>query len=162
MSHPKISIIAAVAKNRAICKDNKLLWHLPEDLKRFKRLTDGHAIVMGSKTFESLGRPLPRRTNIVIAKDLDYKADGCIIVHSLDEALTEAKKVENDEIFIIGGGSIYAQYLPVADKLYITRVDKEFEADTFFPPYEDQFKKVTFQQPGQHEGLHYTFLELER
>ncbi len=159
---PKISMIGAVAKNLAIGKNNRLLWHIPEDLKRFKELTNGHAIIMGSKTFESLGRPLPHRTNIVIAKDANYKADGCTVVHSLDEAIIEAKKNEPDEIFIIGGGSIYAQFLPRADKLYITLVDKEYEADTFFPPYLDQFKKITFRQEGKYEGLKYTFLELER
>lgn len=158
----KISMIAAVAKNRAIGKNNQLLWHIPEDLKHFKDITRGHAVVMGSKTFESLGHPLPQRTNIVIAKDLDYQAQGCVIVHSLDNAIIEAGKVEKDEIFIIGGGSIYSQFLPRADKLYITLVDKEFDADTFFPPYEDQFKKITPMGGGEHEGLKYTFLELEK
>jgi dihydrofolate reductase len=158
----KISMIAAVARNLAIGKNNQLLWHIPEDLKRFKELTRNHAVIMGSRTFESLGRPLPQRTNIVIAKDKNYKAAGCVVVHSLDDAISEAAKTESSEIFIIGGGSIYAQFLPMADKLYITKVDKDFDADTFFPPYEDQFKKITFQQEGEHEGLKYTFLELER
>jgi len=158
----KISMIAAVAKNLAIGKNNQLLWHIPEDLKRFKEITRGHAVVMGSKTFESLGRPLPQRTNIVIAKDVNYKADGCVVVHSLDEAVIEAGKTEKDEVFIIGGGSIYTQFLPRADKLYITLVDKEYEADTFFPQYNDQFKKITFQQEGEYNGLKYTFLELVR
>ncbi len=159
--NPKISIIAAVATNRAIGKDNKLLWHLPEDLQRFKNLTKGHAIVMGNKTFESLGRPLPNRTNIVIAKDLDYSAPGGLVVHSIPEAIAEAKKVEQNEIFIIGGGSIYAQTLDLADKLYITLVEKDFDADTFFPPY-DQFKKLTFEQESEFNGLKYRFLELEK
>jgi len=156
---PKISIIAAVAANLAIGKNNQLLWHLPEDLKRFKQLTTGHAVVMGQKTYESLGRPLPDRTNIVITLDKAYKAKGCIIVHSIEEALKEAKKVESEEIFIIGGGSIYRQFLPLADKLYITRVEKNFDADTFFPPY-DEFNKIAFSQPGQCGDLKYTFLEL--
>lgn len=162
MNSVKISMIAAVAKNLAIGKDNKLLWHIPEDLKRFKELTKGHAVVMGNKTFESLGRPLPQRTNIVIAKDENYKADGCVVVHSLDDAIEAAKKSESDEIFIIGGGSIYAQFLPRADKLYITKVDKEFDGDVFFPAYGHLFKKITFRQEGEHNGLKYTFLELEK
>jgi len=156
---PKISIIAAVATNLAIGKNNQLLWHLPEDLKRFKELTKGHAVVMGQKTFESLGRPLPDRTNIIITLDRSFKAEGCIVVYSIDEALIEAEKAENKEIFIIGGGSIYRQFLPLADKLYITRVEKDFDADTFFPPY-DEFGKVTFSRPGQCGDLKYTFLEL--
>lgn len=158
---PKISMIAAVARNLAIGKNNTLLWHLPDDLKRFKELTRGHAVVMGSKTFESLGKPLPNRTNIVIAKELDYKASGCIVVHTIPDALEEAKKVEPSEIFIIGGGSIYTQCLPLADKLYITRVNEDFDADTFFPAY-GEFSKIIFEQPGEHNGLKYTFLELEK
>ena len=161
-TQPKISMIAAVAKNLAIGKNNQLLWHLPEDLKRFKQLTSGHAIIMGSKTYESLGRPLPRRTNIVIAKDPNYKAQGCVVAHSIEEALTEAKKIEPVEIFVIGGGSIYTQFLPLADKLYVTEVAKNFDGDVFFPPYRNEFKKIVFRQEGEHEGLKYEFLELER
>jgi dihydrofolate reductase len=162
MNTPRISMIAAVAENLAIGKNNTLLWHIPEDLKRFRDITRGHAIVMGSRTFESLGRPLPQRTNVVIAKNESYQAPGCIVAHSLDDAITEAAKVEQNEIFIIGGGSIYTQFLPRADKLYITKVHREFDADTFFPAYEGQFKKITSQQEGEHEGLKYTFIELER
>jgi dihydrofolate reductase len=161
MNKPKISMIAAVAKNLAIGKNNQLLWHLPEDLKRFKTITQGHAVIMGSKTFESLGRPLPRRTNIVIAINQDYQAPGAVVAHSIEEAITAAKKYEPEEVFVIGGGSIYKQFLPLADKLYITLVDKDFEADTFFPAY-NEFSKVVFSQPGQSSDLPYTFLELER
>ncbi len=161
MNQPKISLIAAVANNLAIGKNNQLLWHLPEDLKRFKALTKGHAVVMGSKTYESLGRPLPDRTNIVIAKDPNYKAMGCIVVNSLDEAIKKAGEYEKEEIFIIGGGSIYAQFLPLANKLYITKVNKDFDGDVFFPNY-DEFTKVIFEKHGQHEDLKYTFLELEK
>ncbi len=161
MNKPKISIIAAVAKNLAIGKDNKLLWHLPEDLKRFKEVTSGHPVLMGQKTYESLGKPLPDRVNIIITLDKDYKAPGCVVTFSLDQALEEAKKTGADEVFVIGGGSIYRQFLPIADKLYITEVDKEFEADTFFPDY-SMFKKVVYRRPSEYEGLKYTFLELEK
>jgi dihydrofolate reductase len=161
MNQPKISLIAAVAKNLAIGKNNQLLWHIPEDFKHFKEKTKGHVVIMGSRTFESLGKPLPNRTNIVIASDKNYQAPGCIMVHSVDEAVVEAKKVEEKETFVIGGGSIYKQFLPLADKLYITLIDKEYEADTFFPPY-DEFKKITQTGEGEYKGLKYKFLELER
>lgn len=126
-----ISLIAAIGKNNELGKDNQLLWHLPDDLKRFKELTTGHTIVMGRKTFESIGKPLPNRRNIVITRDTSYKKEGVEVIHSLEE-------VENlpEEIFIIGGGEIYAQALPFADRLYLTQVDTTLDADTFFPPFE--------------------------
>jgi dihydrofolate reductase len=159
---PKLSMIAAVAQNLAIGKNNQLLWHLPEDLKRFKEITKGHPVLMGQKTFESLGKPLPGRVNIVISIDPNYRAEGCVIVHSLEEALEAGKKTGSDEIFVIGGGSIYKQFLPKADKLYITKVHRDFEADVFFPPYEDRFKKIVYSRDSQQGDLEYTFLELER
>lgn len=161
-NNPKISLIAAVAENLAIGKNNQLLWHLPEDLKRFKEITKNHPIIMGQKTFESIGRPLPSRTNIVITNDPNFKAEGSVVVHSLTEAVEAGKNTGTNEIFVIGGGSIYKQFLPQADKLYITKVHQVFEGDVFFPAFEDLFKKVTFSQNGEHEGLKYTFLELER
>lgn len=126
-----ISIIVAVAENNVIGKDNKLIWHLPKDLKHFKETTTGHFIIMGRKTFESNGRPLPNRTNVIITKDKNYKAEGCKIVHSLDEALDFAKN--ESEVFIIGGGEIYKQAMPIADRIYLTKVHQPFEGDTFFP-----------------------------
>jgi dihydrofolate reductase len=127
-----ISIIAAIAENNVIGKDNKLIWHLPADLKHFKELTSGHHIIMGRKTWESIGKkPLPDRTSIVITRDKNYKAEGCILVHSLDEALAAAK--EQEEVFVIGGAEIYKQAMDKADKLYITRVHHKFDGDTFFP-----------------------------
>lgn len=153
-------MIAAISKNRALGKDNKLLWKIPEDFKRYVAVTTGHTLIMGRKTFESIGRPLPNRTNIIITRDANFKADGCIICHSLDEALAKAKEIEKSEIFINGGAQIYEQALPLADKLYLTVVDQEVEADAFFPAY-DEFKKITFQKEGDFNGLKYTFLELE-
>lgn len=162
MNNPKISMIAAIGRNCALGKDNKLLWRIPEDFKRYVALTVGHALIMGRKTYESIGRPLPRRTNIIITRDNNFAAPGCIITHSLEEALAEAKKVETSEIFINGGAQIYEQALPLADKLYLTVVDDTPEADAFFPAYEDQFKKTVFEQTGEHQRLKYTFFELER
>ncbi len=126
-----ITIIAAVAKNNALGKDNQLIWHLPADLKRFKKVTLGHHIIMGRKTFESLGKPLPNRTTIIITRNTNYLAEGCIVVNSLDEAINAAKADENP--FILGGAEIYKQALEIADVLDLTFVHYEFEADAFFP-----------------------------
>jgi len=159
---PKISIIAAVAeKNRAIGKDNKLLWHIAEDLQRFKKITSGHPVIMGQNTFESLGRPLPNRTNIVLTFDKSFQAPGCIVVYSIGEAIEIASEKDKEEIFFIGGGQIYAQAIKFADKLYLTLVEGDYDADTFFPDYSD-FKKVIFEEKHESNGYKYRFLELER
>ena len=160
----KISMIAAIASgNRALGKDNKLIYHIPEDLKRFKKLTSGHVIIMGRKTFESIGQPLPNRTSIVITRDPDYFAEEVIIAHSLDEALQKAEgnPPAGGEIFIIGGGQIYQEAIKLADKLYLTIVEGNPEADTFFPDY-SEFKKVVFEESHESDGLKYKFLDLER
>ncbi len=127
-----ITIIAAVAENNIIGGDNKLLWYISADLKRFKKLTSGHTVVMGNKTFQSLPiRPLPNRTNIVLTRNRDLKIENCIMAHSIDEAL---EKMDGEgENFVIGGGNIYLEFLPIAQKLFITRVHKSFSGDTFFP-----------------------------
>ncbi len=161
MIKPKISIISAIAKNRAIGKDNKLLWHIGEDLRRFKALTEGHPVVMGRKTFESLGKSLPNRTNIVITRDKMFEIPGVIIARSLEEATEAAKREGKEEVFIIGGGQIYEQAIKLADKLYLTIVEGEYDADTFFPDYSD-FKKVILEEKHESEGYKYKFLELER
>ncbi len=128
----QLSIIVAIADNYAIGKENQLLWHLSEDLKRFKQLTTHHTIVMGKKTFESLPkRPLPNRRSIVITKDVCLKFEGCLMANTIDDAIALCD--DNAENFIIGGESIYRQFLPVTDKLYLTVVHKDFEADVFFP-----------------------------
>ncbi|WP_372745743.1 dihydrofolate reductase [Lutibacter sp.] len=126
-----ITIIAAIAENNALGKDNQLIWHLPADLKRFKMVTLNHFIIMGRKTFESLGKPLPNRTTVIITRNKDFKADGCIIVNSLQEALEAAKSDNNP--YILGGAEIYSQAIKIADKLDITFVHQKFEADAFFP-----------------------------
>ena len=152
-----LSIIAAISQNRVIGNENKLLWNIPEDLQRFKRLTIGHPIIMGRKTFESIGRPLPKRTNIILTRDKNFRSSGCIITHSLTEALEKAK--QSGEIFIIGGGQIYSQAINLADKLYLTVVHQNFTGDAIFPDY-SRFKKIVFQQSGQFKSHKYTFFEL--
>ena len=127
-----ITIIAAIGKNNALGKNNQLLWKLPKDLKHFKALTENHPIVMGRKTFESIGKPLPNRTNIVVSRKEKWFSEEILIVSKLKEAIKFAKKIDED-IFIIGGGEIYNQTMELADKLEITLVDDDFEADTFFP-----------------------------
>jgi len=163
----KISIIAAISENRALGKDNRLLWPSPEDLQRFKNVTRGHSVIMGRKTFESLGRSLPNRTNIVVTRDKMFEIPGVVIARSLEEAIeaaiNEENRVnrENREIFIIGGGQIYEQAIKFADKLYLTLVEGEYEADTFFPDY-SEFKRVILEESCESAGYKYKFLELER
>ncbi|GGD20208.1 dihydrofolate reductase [Flavobacterium orientale] len=126
-----ITIIAAAAENRALGKDNDLIWHLPDDFKRFKQLTTGHYIIMGRKTFESFPKPLPNRTHVIITRQKNYDAPNCIVVSSLKKAIALCPSDEN--LFIIGGGEIYAQSMDIAHKIELTRVHHSFEADTFFP-----------------------------
>jgi dihydrofolate reductase len=126
-----IIMIAAVAENNALGKNNELVWHLPNDFKRFKSLTTGHHIIMGRKTFESFPKPLPNRTHVVITRQENYRPEGCIVVNSIEKAIAICP--ENETSFIIGGGEIYNLGLPYADKLEITRVHHSFEADAFFP-----------------------------
>jgi len=161
MSNPTISIICALAENRTIGKESTLLWKIPEDMQRFRQITAGHPIIMGRKTYESIGQPLPNRTNIIITRDETYKATGCIVVNSFDEALEQAKKVEHNEIFIIGGGEIYRQAMPITDKLYLTIIKGSFEGDTFFPDYSD-FTKEIFKEERTNGEYTFTFINLER
>lgn len=164
-----ISAIAVTNKNRAIGFKNKLLWNLPPDLEHFKKITAGHTVIMGGNTFISLGRPLPRRTNIIITKDKNFKALGCVIVYSPEEALARAKDEEkklngeNGEIFVIGGGSIYTQMLPYAEKLYLTIVDDEpAEVDALFPDYSEFKKIISESEKQEYNGIKYKFIELTR
>lgn len=156
--NPTISIIAAISENRVIGNNNKLLWHIPEDFARFKKITSNHPVIMGRKTFESIGKPLSNRTNIIITHDENYKTEGCLVVHSLEEAI---KKAVGKKIFIIGGGQIYQQAISLADKLYLTVIKKNFTGDTYFPDY-SRFKKVIYKRDGKSGDLEYTFLELFR
>lgn len=142
-----ISIIVAVAANGVIGSGNRMPWHIPEDLKRFKAITTGHPVVMGRKTFESLGRPLPNRTNVVITRNRDYRAEGATVVGSLYEAL--ALFGQDEEIFIIGGGEIYKQAMEIAEKLYITRIRHEFDGDTYFPDIDGDKWSATYCETHQ-------------
>jgi len=157
----EIAIIVAIAENYAIGKDNKLLWHIPEDLKRFKKITSGHPIVMGKKTFFSLPvRPLPKRENIVITDIPGEKIQGCTMAYSIDNAIEKMDSTQTN--FIIGGGSIYKQFLPYAHKLFLTRVHKNFDAFTFFPEIDFSKWEKTFEEYHPEHELPYTFLEFVR
>jgi len=140
-----ISLIFAIGKNNAIGYNNKLPWYLPADFAYFKRVTMGRPVIMGRKTFESIGKPLPGRINIVITRSTSFSRDGCIVVDSVDKAIEYTK---DKETFIIGGLEIYRSFLPLADKLYITEIDEDFEADTFFPEIDYSRWKLVESRPG--------------
>ena len=149
-----ITLIAAVSENNALGKDNQLLWHLPDDFKRFKNITSGHHIIMGRKTFESFPKPLPNRTHVIITRQKDYQPEACLIVDSLAKAISVCPK--DEDLFIIGGGEIYKQSIEMADKLDITRVHHTFDADTFFPSFDESQWKITtlFEQPIDEKHSH--------
>ena len=128
-----ISLIWAMDQNRLIGKENNLPWRLPADLANFKRITSGHPVIMGRKTFESIGKPLPGRKNIIISRNKDLKIEGCDVAHSIEDVRSYSEK---DEVFIIGGAEIYNTFLPIADKLYITEIEESFEGDAYFPEFD--------------------------
>lgn len=159
----KLSLIAAMSRNRVIGADNRLPWHLSADLRRFKAITLGKSILMGRKTHESIGRPLPGRKNIVLTADANYRAPGCVVVHSLEEALRAAE--DSEELMVIGGSSLYRRLLPRADRLYLTLIDREFRGDTFFPEFDlaDWIEVEREDVPEDPQaGFKYSFLILER
>ncbi|MCD6544259.1 MAG: dihydrofolate reductase [Flavobacteriaceae bacterium] len=158
-----ISIIAAIGQNNALGKDNQLIWHLPADLKRFKKVTIGHHVIMGRKTFESLGKPLPNRTTIIISRDKNYHADGCITVNSLTDALKAAQNDENP--YILGGAEIYKQSMDIADVLDLTFVHQAFEADVYFPEIDKTIWKETFREnhsKDERNKFDFSFVKYER
>jgi dihydrofolate reductase len=149
-------LIAASSQNNALGKDNKMIWHLPNDFKRFKQITTGHYIIMGRKTFESFPKPLPNRTHIVITRQKDYAPEGCIVVNTLEEALAACPK--NEDRFIIGGAEIYKLSLPVIDRIELTRVYGDFEADAFFPEINsNEWELVKEEHHGIDEKHEYAF-----
>lgn len=156
-----ISIIAVIGKNRELGKDNHLLWHIPGDLKRFRALTTGHPVIMGRKTFESIGHALPGRTNFVISRSMNRS--DVTVVSSLDEAFKKAQSAPGgEEQFVIGGSQIYAQAIGRADRLYLTVVDARApDADVFFPDY-SRFTRVISEEPQEENGIRYTHLILEK
>jgi dihydrofolate reductase len=147
-----IILIAAIAENNAIGKNNELLWHLPNDFKRFKETTSGHYIIMGRKTFESFPKPLPNRTHVIITRQKDYQYEGCIVVPDLEKAIAVCPT--NEAIFVIGGGEIYAQSIPLADQLDITRVHHTFEADTYFPEIDPNIWELTAEKSNWKDEKH--------
>jgi dihydrofolate reductase len=154
-------LIVAMSENRVIGVDNRLPWSIPEDLKRFKRITNGHPIVMGRKTYESIGRVLPGRTNIVITRERLYRVEGGAVVHSLDEALEWARRSPGaDEIFVIGGAEIFRLALPLAHRIYLTEVKWPFEGDTFFPDFDErQYREVTRERLSESPAATLRILE---
>lgn len=158
----KISLVVAMGENRVIGVDNRMPWHLSADLKRFRRITWGKPLIMGRKTHESIGRPLPGRKNIVLTGDPNYRAEGCTVVHSAEEALRET---EGEEAMVIGGSAVYRAFLPRADRLYLTLIHREFAGDTFFP----EFDRTTWREVERIDvdkdaasGLSYSFVTLEK
>lgn len=154
-------MIVAVDESRAIGKNNQLLWFIPEDLHRFKAITTGHVVIMGENTFRSIGKPLPNRTNIVLTINRDFHPTGCLVVYSIEEALKVARLHEQKEMFVIGGASIYKQFLPMTERLYLTLVEGKHEADTFFPDY-SEFDVVVSEESGASKGYRYTYFVRER
>ena len=165
MRKNRISAIAAIGKNtRALGKDGRLLWQIPEDMKRFKELTSGHPVIMGRKTWESIPakfRPLPNRKNIVVTRNADFKAEGAVIANSVEGAIAEAETSNPEEIFIIGGAEIYRQALPFADRLYLTLVESDAEGDAFFPDYSEFAKEIEKKESSQ-DNLKFSFVTLEK
>lgn len=158
-----VSILVAKSKNDVIGKNNQLPWHLPADLKHFKNLTMGHHMIMGRKTFESIGKSLPGRTSVIITRQKDYKVPGCIVVNNIEDALKAC--VNDDEVFIIGGGEIFKETMNTADKIYLTEIGEEFEGDVFLPKIDLLKWKLTQKQtfkPDEQNKYSYCFCEYER
>jgi dihydrofolate reductase len=159
-----LSIIVAVDENNAIGKDNKLLWHITEDLKHFKSITNGHPVIMGRKTFESIGKALPNRTNIIVTHNIQYIAPGCIVVSSLEKAIALASEIDDNQ-FIIGGASIFEKTVRIADIIYLTVVHNKYDADTFFPEIPEnewnEIERINFEK-GTNFDCPFSFRKLQR
>jgi dihydrofolate reductase len=158
-----VALIAAVARNGIIGAGNRLPWHLPEDLTRFRTLTSGHTVIMGRKTWESIGKPLRNRQNIVVSRQLGLRLDGAAVAHSLDEALAMAARP--DPVFVIGGEALYRSALPLAALLYLTEIERDFHGDARFPPFERaEWREIAREarEPASSEGFAYHFATYER
>lgn len=154
--------MAAIAKNNVIGKDNNLIWHLPADLKYFKNTTKGHTLIMGRKTYESLGNPLPHRDSLVVTRNKDYSSDGITVFHSLENAIEYSEKKGLEKVFILGGGEIYLQSMDIAKKLIITEVHDEFDGDTYFPKIDKViWKEVRREEHKADEKNKYDFAFVE-
>lgn len=160
-----LKILVAFDENRVIGKNNTLIWHLPADLKRFKTLTTGHVIIMGRKTFESIGKPLPNRTSIVISRQADLQIEGAIIAHSVEEAILKAKSITREDIYIVGGAEIYALSLPLADQILVTQLHDIFEGDAYFPEIPTETFEVTEKERGitdEKNAYQYSYITYTR
>ena len=159
-----ISLVVAMAKNRVIGSQNKLPWSIPEDLKRFREITLGHPIIMGRKTYESIGRPLPKRTNIVVTRDVSARFEGCHAALSLDEAIEKAHHEDipgRDEVMVIGGGEIYKQALPLADRIYLTLIGHEVQGEAYFPEFQwADYREIS--REHRTDPFAYDFLVLDK
>ncbi len=167
MTLPRLSILVAMARNRVIGQHNKLPWHLPADLKHFKLLTMGHVIVMGRKTYESIGRPLPGRTNIIITQQKNFAVPGATVVNSIEDALLacEQANAADSECFVIGGEKLYRQTIAMCQRMYITEIQRDFEGDTIFPEYDPSGWKETQREkyfPDNDNAMEYHFVVLDR
>lgn len=161
MKRPRLSLIVAMARNRVIGINNTLPWHLPEDLKHFKNLTMGHHIIMGRKTYDSIGRPLPGRTTVIVSRDPGYTMAGCLVAHSLDEAVKLSEG--DDEAFFVGGTSLYEQALPLADRLYITEIQADYAGDAHFPEFDQtHWRETSRDRQVSAGGLAYDFVVYDR
>lgn len=156
-----ISLMVAHDPGFVIGKDNQLPWHIPEDLAYFKKHTVGKGMVMGRNTYESIGRPLPKRRNIIVTRNAEYQAEGADIVHSIDEAIRLAEEV-HEEVMIIGGEQIFRSVLPIADRLYITLIHKTFEGDTYFPEYGDEWQLMSESEKQLSGDIPFSYLVFER
>lgn len=167
---PRVSIVVAIGDgnlhNHVIGKDNRLLWHIPDDMKRFKKITLGHPVIMGRKTFESilavLGKPLPGRINIVVTRDQNWSHQGVLVTHSLAEAFEKASALDPEEIFVGGGTQLYTEALPYVDRLYLTLVHDDKEGDAHFPSYEKEFTRELSRETRVWDGITYHWVTLER
>lgn len=164
-----LALVVAMANNRAIGKDNQLLWHLPEDLQYFKRITMGKPMIMGRKTFESIGRPLPGRLNIVVTRQTDWQHAGTVVAHSIEEAQRiaqgQAEIDQANEIMLIGGAELYASAIKFSDRIYLTRVDTEIQGDAFFPEIDEKVWKETHREEhkaSEKNPYNYAFCVLEK
>jgi len=161
----RLSIMVAMSENGVIGRDNGLPWRLSADLRRFKQVTTSHAVIMGRRTFDSMDGPLPGRTNIVVTRQPDWSRDGAVVAHSLDDAIREARQIEDDEIFILGGGEIYRQAIDRVDRMYVTLVHAQVSGDTFFPEFDRSKWRIVEEEPhdaDEKNDYAMTFLTYDR
>lgn len=162
---PILSAIVAMAENRVIGNGNKMPWHLPADLKHFKAVTNGHPVLMGRKTYESIGKPLPNRTNMIITRDRQYSAQDCLVINDINTALSMAEELDQTEVFIIGGAEIYQQLMPKVQRLYLTKVHHHFTGDAYFPELNaSEWCEISHEthEADDKNPYAYTFITLER